>query len=255
MSDPATASAAEQIFKVEEEFRKRAETQDESDYAAARSQHFQKTNEFEKFQREEADRQLKQQAARTDLEKTRADLEEKYYNQGLPRVQAAEKARLEIEQKGQEVRAGKAPTHLTVNDQIVQWDQSSGTWKEVKPQALPSEGGPPTVKLTKEQSDELQHLTKVRIALDQYGRVRDADKILAEGLKDELAGKTAVLRQCGAVGEISRRPQRGIQFPSRTSALDQRRRHRGAGNGDALLQPGAALRRRPGHHPQQSTAA
>ena len=49
MSDPASAGAAEQIFKVEEEFRKRAETQDESDYAAARTQHFQKLTNSRSF--------------------------------------------------------------------------------------------------------------------------------------------------------------------------------------------------------------
>ena len=161
MSDPASASAAEQIFKVEEEFRKRAETQDESDYAAARTQHFHKANEFEKFQREEADRQLKQQAARTDLEKTRADLEEKYYQQGLPRAQAAEKARLEIVEKQRDVAT---PKTQMIDGVLYEYKpptpESPGMWSKAP-------GGPEKEgKVTETESKTLLALRRSTVAED-----------------------------------------------------------------------------------------
>ena len=93
MTDPASAGAAEQIFKVEEEFRKRAETQDESDYAAARTQHLQRVHEKEKFDREAADRAIKQQGERMGLEKTIAEIDKARYEAGLPRLQEAERTR------------------------------------------------------------------------------------------------------------------------------------------------------------------
>ena len=78
--------------------------------------------------------------------------------------------------------------------------QYNGTRKvapgtEIPVQTAPSAGGTAHNQLTKEQSDELQHLTKVQTALDQYNRIRDADKILAEGTEGRTGWQGSICRQ------------------------------------------------------------
>jgi len=126
---------------------------------------------------------------RGQFEKAQADLEELYYKRGVPREQAAEKAANEIALQRQEINAGKAPPHVMYNDKIAQWDQESRTYKIVEPTKLPSADDRPDVKLTDTQAKTFDNLQKAEIGFEQFGRIREADKVLSQGLQDELAGK------------------------------------------------------------------
>ena len=71
---------------------------------------------------------------------------------------------------------------------MLRFDEN-GVLKDITPQHPTSASGAPRVKLTETQAKTFDNLQKADIAYEQYKRIPDADKVLSQGLADELAGK------------------------------------------------------------------
>lgn len=183
------AAALKDMFSRHEAERQRLEKIDFSDYTSKRERWEKQTTDYEKFVREKPDRDLKQQAERVALERAILDAREAAYKATTPRQQEEAKNRLEILLKEQEARAGKAPSHVSFEGQFLVWDQDSGTYKVKTPDTPLTPEGKPSIKLTESQAKTFDNLQKAEIAHAQYKRIRDADKILAEGLDEELKGR------------------------------------------------------------------
>ena len=93
---------------------------------------------------------------------------------------------LNIEKTEQEITAGKLQK-VGENDRVLRFDEN-GVLKDITPQHPTSASGAPRVKLTETQAKTFDNLQKADIAYEQYRRIPDADKVLSQGLADELAG-------------------------------------------------------------------
>ena len=109
LANPATQAVAQQRYGEQEAIRKELDSQRQADYVRDYTNWHQDTREYAKFVREKRDRNIKQLGERLGLEKTQADLEKMYFEQGLPRQQQVQKAALDIAQAQQTLT--KRPTH------------------------------------------------------------------------------------------------------------------------------------------------
>jgi hypothetical protein len=125
------------------------------------------------------------------LEKTRIELAKLYHmRDGGEWDIALQKAQSDLDEQRQKVQAGHAPQVTKVGDQEMIWDQKLGKFVPIpQPPTQIDETGRPTGKLSAEQDKLLDHHGKASLALDQFNRIPDADNILAQGLRDEIAGK------------------------------------------------------------------
>jgi hypothetical protein len=222
---PQTREAAKLEYEQEEKVRTELTARREADYTYERGRHDKYTDEYNKFIREAPDRVIKQLGDRIAIEKeqhnltvmapleaalkaaelrrqpdvaeklkmeiknAQADLDKKLY-EVTQRAMEERKLAAETTHAEQVAAAGVAPPHYNAEGQLVTWNQKEGQWQVTEPKPLPSAGGPPNVgPLTGEQSKDLALHDKARIALDQMARIPDGEKILAEGLKQELLGR------------------------------------------------------------------
>jgi hypothetical protein len=94
---------AQRQYALGEHNRAEQQAQEQETYKDKRELWQQKQTAYEKFNREEHDRNIEQLIKLQGVEKTNADLEEAYYKRGIPREQAREQARLDILKARREV--------------------------------------------------------------------------------------------------------------------------------------------------------
>jgi hypothetical protein len=222
---PETKAWAEHQFNMEEKVRTEMMQRREADYTHERGLWDAYKKDYDKFVREAPDRDIKQlndrlSAMKTqhevnvmqpleaqlkaaevnrqpdvaaklkeDINNARADHEKKQY-EVTQRAMTERKAAADTEKAEQGVVAGTPPHTTKVGDVEMQWDQATRSWKPIpQPPQQVDETGRPTGKLSAEQDKLLDHHGKASLALEQFNRIPDADKILAEGLRNEIAGK------------------------------------------------------------------
>ena len=109
------------------------------------------------------------------------DLEGRKYNAAKPKTQA------EIDHLNAQIAEGKVRTQAAraqdISGKVIMGDD--GVYRRPKIEGSNSDAMP-TAKLTKEQGDSVKFLTQMHLMGEQ---LKGKEKILAEGLKDEVAGK------------------------------------------------------------------
>lgn len=178
---PHVAEALKQENLREEQQRKDIQTKQQADYEFNRGRHYKSVDEYEKWVREG---KLDERIKRVGIERTLADLEEAYYKAGVPREQARVKADLDIQQTQQALAAGKAPEVMSIGDSRYQWDQRTGTYKDITPTADPS-----NIKMSEPQAKTLKAFERATFANAQ---LRNSDSVLAGFVNSGAAGIPAV---------------------------------------------------------------
>jgi hypothetical protein len=177
-ASPYLKEVAKQQFDREEGFRKQLTERREADYVNEREKHEAKVLAYEKFTREREERRIKQLTDRTTLENMRADLEEKYFKQGIPRTQAIQKADLEIQQAKRTLE--KADEHV-INGVI--WHKPPGTltWSTAP-------GSPTDEKMTEKQMQTMKFLQRGAAASGIVG-----DGNVLRGFRETQSGKVPIV--------------------------------------------------------------
>lgn len=178
---PHVAEALKLENLREEQQRKDIQTKQQADYEFNRARHYKTVDEYEKWIREG---KLDEHVKRVGLEKAQSDLEEAYYKRGVPREQARVKADLDIQQTQQGLAAGKAPEVMSIGDNRYQWDQRTGTYKDITPTADPS-----NIKMSETQAKTLKAFERATFANAQ---LRNSDSVLAGFVNSGAAGIPAV---------------------------------------------------------------
>jgi hypothetical protein len=197
-SSPYAKEVAKQYFDMDEKVRGELTTQRMEEYRNDREAWEKQDLDYKKHVREAPTRRISMLKERLGietnqaaLEKTRIELAKLYHmRDGGEWDIALQKAQSDLDEQRQKVQAGHAPQVTKVGDQEMIWDQKLGKFVPIpQPPTQVDETGRPTGKLSAEQDKLLDHHGKASLALDQFNRVPDADNILAQGLRDEIAGK------------------------------------------------------------------
>jgi len=182
-------------------WREQQQTIQQEEYKNYREKREQLLDARNKQVREGPDRQLKQQAARTDLEIKQAQaavapLEAKVKEADLALKQAQvsaipnevmkaelalKQAQATLEETQQRVNMGRAPPREKIGDQLLE-RQPDGTWKDVTPGTLIG-----NIKLTEQQARGIKFFERAQLVRKQGG-----DFAAMAGLRDSGTGKIPI---------------------------------------------------------------
>jgi len=174
----ATKAHAKAVIAREESVRQWQQKQVDEDYTYRRNRNDTERDEYNKRLREAPKEALDQLATRLKIAKDQADLR----NQPV----VAAKMQADLDKVLQELRGFET---VTEGGRTYQRRRSDPNAPFERPPGLPD-----TPKdMAEHQVRHYGLYTKASIAADQYNRIPNGDKILAEGLRDELAGRVPFL--------------------------------------------------------------